>query len=111
MCSWYKFLITYDNILEKIALLQNEFSIVYNSLPKQQSSGATILTKIHRNGIMVYFSPNASIIAKPMLERYKAVQCTIPTPKENSDGYQLVFSVGDKKFYDSSFYLTRKFEL
>ena len=111
MCSWYKFLITYDNILEKITLLQNEFTTVYNSLPKQQTSGATILTKIHRNGIMVYFSPNASKIAQPILERHRAEQCPIPTPKENSDGYQLGFSVGDKKFYDSSFYLTRKFEL
>lgn len=111
MGTWYKFIVTYDNILEKITTLQNEFSAVYNSLPIQLTNGAAVLTKIHRNGIMVYFSPNASKIAMPILEKHRAVECSMPTPKEDLDGYQLGFSIGDKNFFDNSFYLTRKFEL
>lgn len=108
MANWYKFLLTYDNIFDKTIELQNEFNILYLKATPQERKAATMMTKINRNGILFYFSPNASTIIKPILERNKAVECTAPVQEENIDGYQLSYSAGDKKYFYKSFISAEK---
>jgi hypothetical protein len=110
MSEWHKFLLTYDNIFDKAIELQNEFNSLFTKAMPHEKEAAAMMTKINRNGIIFYFTPNASSLAPDILEKHHAVQCTSPTPDENIDGYQLSFSAGDKKYFYHTFGVHSKAE-
>jgi hypothetical protein len=111
MDTWYKFLLTNPDILEKSIRLKTDFIFMYNSNSNADVKGAVILSKIHSKGAMIYFSPIAAKIAKEILIDFNAEPCEIPSVKDNEDGYWLSFYCGDRLFYKENFQLKPKKKL
>jgi hypothetical protein len=103
MDTWHKFLLQDINIFQATVNLQLEFKVFFDSASDDNVKGATLLSKFHRNGAMVYFSPKASKIAKPLIEKYKALPCSIPSSKQDDDGYLLSLLAGDQLFFIENF--------
>lgn len=111
MAEWHKFLLTYDNIFDKTIELQNEFNSLFLQSTPQERESATMMTKINRNGILFYFTPSASQIARSILDKNHSIQCSEPILDENLDGYQLSYSAGDKKYFYKYFSTGNKIEV
>lgn len=103
MDTWYKFLLQDINIFQATINLQLEFKVFFDSASDDDVKGATLLSKFHWNGAMVYFSPKASKIAKPLIEKYKALPCSIPSSKQDEDGYLSSLLAGDQLFFTENF--------
>ncbi len=103
MDTWHKFLLEFPTRLQIPDSFQLEFAKFYNAASDEDVRGATVLLKFHRNGSMIYFSPQASKIAQPLIEKYNAKPCDKPSVSDDSDGHLLCFFVGDKSFFTEHF--------
>lgn len=103
METWHKFLLKDINIFQATINLQLEFKVFFDASSDDDVKGATILSKFNRNGAMIYFSPNASKIAKPLIEKYNALPCSVPSTKQDEDGYLLSLLAGDQLFFTENF--------
>lgn len=103
MNTWQKFLLQDTNISQATTNLQMEFKTFFDASADDDVKGAAILSKFHRNGAMIYFSPNASKIAKQLVEKYNAISCTTPSTAEDEDGHLLSFLAGDQLFFIENF--------
>jgi len=104
MKDWYKFLLSYENIYDTSLKLIKEFGAFFNAATDSQVNGAVILSKVHKQGAMVFFSPKAAIIAKPLIEMNNAVLCESPSVQDDQDGHNLSFLAGDRGFFEQLFY-------
>jgi|GEM_PF-3900458 len=103
MNTWRKFLLQDVKIYQASINLQLEFNVFFKASSDEDVKGAALLSKVHINGAMVYFSPNASKIARPLIEKYKAMPCSIPSSTRDEDGYLLSFLAGDQLFFTENF--------
>ncbi len=109
MNTWHKFLLQDENIFQATTNLRMKFKTFFDVASDENVKGAALLSKFHRNGAMIYFSPNASKIAKLLIEKYNASSCSSPTINEDEDGYLLSFLAGDQLFFSENFPIQDKF--
>lgn len=103
MDTWHKFLLQDINIFQAAINLQMEFKTFLDSSPDDMVKGTVIFSKFHRNGAMLYFSPNASQIAQPLIEKYNALPCSVPSTQKDEDGYLLSLLAGYQLFFTKNF--------
>lgn len=103
MKDWYKFLLGFDNIYNSSINLTREFGVFFNTATDDDVRGAVILSKVNKNGAMIFFSPHAAQIAKPLVEKYHAGSCEIPIKENDENGHSLSFLAGDRVFFDQTF--------
>ena len=104
MDTWYKFLLEFPTQLQIPSQLQLEFAVFYKMASDEDVRGAAVLSKFHRNGSMIYFSPQASKIAQPLLKKYNAQPCDKPSMSDDTDGHLLCFLVGDNGYFTDNFH-------
>ena len=103
MDTWNKFLLEFPTQLQLPTPLQIEFDAFWKLSSDEDVRGAVVLQKFHPKGSMVFFSPQASKIAQPLLEKYNAKPCDKPSVGDDSDGHLLCLLVGDQSFFTKNF--------
>jgi hypothetical protein len=103
MNTWNKFLLQYDNNHEVVTDIQKQCFLIFSKAPEQEQKAAAVLSKLHRNGVMIYFSPQASKLAPSLLKTFDAQPCEKPSTNKDADGYLLLFAVGDALFFNDTF--------